>query len=251
MIPRGANLSVVVAFGVFMYFLNFCVDGIVLATVLGGVLALIGRMLVPIAAPGRSGFLWACFRRPFLLIPWILLVFIGYSYANGIIFHRDNGSGVNGHVPLPDGYLLGYVNYNPGYILTPETTFGTFPNQGPGIIYGVTELQVAGRYVLGSRYLPSAVKFDDWKSANGEYFLLDTQTKSVVTFFTLDDLRSASTSKGINLSLGSPTDVYLRYRRTWFDWSLPIVSALGLLGLLASLWRKASQIRHRTNDSQS
>jgi hypothetical protein len=240
----------VVAFGIFMYFLSFCVGGIVSATVLGGVLTLIGLMFVPNTVPGRSRFLWVCFGRPFLLIPWILLVFIAYSYANGIIFHRDNGMGINGHVPLPDGYILGYVNYDPGYILTPETTFGAFPHLGPGAISGVTEMQVAGPYVVGSRYLPSATDFDDWRSATGKYFLLDTRTRSVATFFTLDDLRSASASKGINLLLESPTDFYSRYRRTWFDSSLPIVSALSLVGLLASLWRRAKQIQHRTNGPQ-
>lgn len=239
-----------VGFGIFIYFLRFCAGGVVLATVFGGVLALISRLLVPNGAPGRGGLIWTCFRRPFLLIPWMLLAFIAYSYANGIIFHRDNGMGINGHVPLPDGYILGYVNYNPGYILTPETTFGAFPHLGLGAINGVTDMQIAGPYVLGSRYLPSAADFDDWRSGTGKYFLLDTRTRSVTTFFTLDDLRSTSTSKGINLLLESPTDVYSRYRRTWFDWSLPVLSALGLVGLLASLWRKAKQIQHRTNGPQ-
>ncbi len=233
-----------------MYFVSFCVGGIVSATVLGGVLTLIGLMLLPDTVPCRRGFLWVCFGRPFLLIPWILLVFIAYSYANGIFFHRDNGMGVNAHVPLPNGYILGYVNYNIGYTLTPETTFGTFPNRGPGAIDGVTELQVAGPYILGIRYLRPATKFDDWRSANGKYFLLDTPTRSVATFLTLDDLRSASTSKGINLSLESPIDVYSKYRRTWFDWSFPVVSALGLVALIASLWRKAMQIQNRTNGPQ-
>ena len=250
MILRGANLSVVVAFGIIMYFLSFCVGGVVFATVLGGVLALMARMLISGSALGRRGFLWTCFIRPFLLVPWFLFVFIAYSYANGIILHRDNGMGINGHVPLPDGYILGYVNYNPGYILTPETTFGAFPNLGPAAVTGVTEMQVAGPFVLGSRYLPSVSDFNDWRSVTGKYFLLDTRTRSVSTFFTLEDLGSASTSKRIKLLFESPPDVYSRYKRTWFDWSFPVVSALGVVSLLGSLWRKAKKIQLRDSGSQ-
>ena len=247
---RDVSLSLMVAFGIFIYFLSFCVYGVVLAVVLGAVLSMIGRALVPSATPGRRAFLWACFRRPFLLVPWILLVFVGYSYTNGLIFHRDNGIGVNGHAPLPDGYLLGYVNYNPGYFLTPETPFGKFPNVGPDTIDGVTGLQVAGAYVLGSKYHPSTEGMDD--STSGTiYFLLDTRTRSIVKFSTLDELRSASIPKGINPSLESPPTVYLKYRRTWFDWSLPLVSALGLAGLLASLWHEFKKIRHRSDSSQN
>jgi hypothetical protein len=237
-------------FWIFTDFLYFCVYGFVFATVLGGVLALIGRMLVPNTVPGWSGFLWVCFRRPFLLIPWVLLAFIAYSYANGIIFHRDNGMGIDVHVPLPDGYILGYVNYDIGSTLTPETIFGSFPNPGPGAITGVTGLQVTGPYILGSRDVPPPTRFDDWRSAESKYFLIDTRTRSVASFPTLDDLRNASASRGINLSLEMPPDVYSRYRRTWFDWSFPVVSALGLIALLSSLWREVKQIQNRANGTQ-
>jgi hypothetical protein len=114
----------------------------------------------------------------------------------------------------PDGHPSGSINYNPGYILTPETTVGKFPNPGSGAIDRVTELQVAGPYILGNSYPPSGTEFDQWRSAQGKYFLLDTRARSMETFFTLDELRSASASKGINLSLESPIDVYSRYRRT-------------------------------------
>ena len=239
-----------VAFGVIMYFLYSCVLGIVLASVLGGVLALIGRMVVPSTAPGRRKFLWSCFRRPFLLIPWTLLVFIAYSYANGIIFHRDNGLGVDIHVPLSDGYLLGCVNYNSGYTLTPETTVGTFPSRISGTVYGVNGLQMAGPFILGSSLTSYPTRFDLWRWSSGTYFLLDTRTRSVATFSTLDELLGAASSKGIEISLESPFDLYSRYRRTWFDWSFPVISALGLACLIASLWRRAVQIRHRSNESQ-
>jgi hypothetical protein len=235
---------------IFMDFLYFCVYGIVFATVLGGVLALIGRMLIPNTASDRSGFLWVCFRRPFLLIPWVLLTFIAYSYANGIIFHRDNGEGIDVHVPLPGGYILGYVNYDIGSTLTPETIFGSFPNPVPGAITGVQGLQVTGPYILGSRDIPPPTNYDGSRSAERTYFLIDTRTRYVATFPTLGDLRSASSSRGINLSLEIPGVVYTRYRRTWFDWSFPVVSALGLIALLFSLWREAMQIQIWANGTQ-
>jgi len=234
-----------------MDFLYFCVYGIVFATVLGGVLVLIGRMLVPNTVPGRSGFLWVCFKRPFLLIPWVLLAFIAYSYANGIIFHRDNGMGIDVHAPLPGGYILGYVNYDIGSTLTPETIFGSFPNPGPRAITGVQGLQVTGPYILGSRDVPPPTKSDDRRSDEITYFLIDTRTRSVASFPTLDDLRSASASRGVNLSLEMPSEVYSRYRRTWFDWSFPVVSTLGLIALLASLRRKAKQIQNRASGTRS
>jgi hypothetical protein len=233
-----------------MDFLYFCVYGIVFATVLGGVLALIGRMFVPNTIPGRSGFLWVCFRRPFLLIPWVLLAFVAYSYANGIIFHRDNGMGIDVHAPLSDGYILGYVNYDIGSSLTPETIFGTFPNPGPGAITGVQGLQVSGPYILGSRDVPPPTNFDGSRPDETTYFLIDTRTRSVAMFSTLDELRSASASRGISLSLEVPFDIYSRYKRTWFDWSFPVVSALGLIALLSSLWREAKQIQNRANGTQ-
>jgi hypothetical protein len=69
------------------------------------------------------------------------------------------------------------------------------------------------------------------------------------TFFNADDLRSASASKGIGLSLEYPTDLYSRYRKTWFDWFFPVGSVLGLVGLLASFWQKVERMRHESNDS--
>jgi len=125
-----------------------------------GILALIGRRLVPDTVPDKRGFLWVCFKRPFLLIPCVLLAFIVYSYANRIIFHRDNGMGINAHVPLPGGYILGYVNYDIGSTLTPETIFGSFPNPGPGDITGEQGLQVTGPYILGSRAVPPPTNYD-------------------------------------------------------------------------------------------
>jgi len=180
----------------------------------------------------------------------VLLTFIAYSYANGIIFHRDNGMGIDVHAPLPGGYILGYVNYDIGSTLTPETIFGSFPNPGPGAITGVQGLQVTGPYILGSRDVPPPTNSDDRRSDEITYFLIDTRTRSVASFPTLDDLRSASESRGMNLSLEIPADVYSRYRRTWFDWSFPVVSALGLIALLSSLWRKAKQIQNRANGTQ-
>jgi hypothetical protein len=97
---------------------------------------------------------------------------------------------------------------------------------------------------LGSKYLPSQTEFNDWRQANNKYFLLDTHTRTVTTFASLEGLRSVAASKGINLSFESPWDVYSRYRPIWFDKFFPAVSTLGLVGILLSLWPKFKQVQH-------
>lgn len=144
--------------------------------------------------------------------------------------------GVNGHAPLPNGYVIGFMNYQPGYLLEPKKAFGGFPHADSVLVSGIYEIQLSGRYILGKK----------WQAEGpDDYFLLDTSNQFVWEFATVDTLSSAAEVKGIHFAAESPEKLYVRYRPTWFDWSFPIVSVLGFVALLLWLWPEFHHLREQ------
>jgi hypothetical protein len=169
---------------------------------------------------------------------WVLFSFVVYSYAIGIFFYRDNRMSTNPHAPLPDGFVIGSVDYHNGYIISPKTTMSGFPHDGPDCVAEVLELQVADPYLLGSKFI--------WPSTNKEYFMLDTRSRAILRSKNYEEVRAAAEARGINLDFNefgghSLLDTYAKYRPIWFDRFFPVASIPGLSVLFGFLpfqaWR--------------
>lgn len=227
-------------FGIFMEFAFFAVLGIVAAAALAIALVHWGQRVVPASNPARRSFLWRCGKTPFLGLLWVLFSFVVYSYAVGLLFYRDNRLSTNPHTPLPDGFIIGSVDYHNGYIIRPHMTMEGFPHDSPDCVADVLELQIADPYLLGSKFI--------WPSSTKEFFLLDTRSGAVTKFGRFDELKAAASSRGIETNFNEfggygLMESYVQYRPIWFDWFFPVFSVLGLSWAFGSLVAGARRIQ--------
>src|SRR5882724_5729339 len=167
-------------FGIFMMFLYVGTIGLGLAVITSIALVLLAkrrlsRHVTPSAQ--RRVFLWTSGLTPFIVLAWIVTVFILYSVVNESVFHRDNGMSTDPHTPLPNGYIIGSVDYHEGYILTPGHQMSGFPHNDLDCIAQVLNLQVTKNYILGDQLV--------WPTVKISYFILDLQTHNQLHFATL------------------------------------------------------------------
>jgi hypothetical protein len=170
----------------------------------------------------------------------VLLVFIVYSYIVGLVFHRDNRISTNPHAPLPDGYIIGSMDYHNGYIIRPGRTMNDFPKDSPDCVADVLSLQIAEPYLLGSKF--------KWPSTEKEYFLLDTRSGQILRFDSIEDEQSAALARGVKLNFNefggySLLDAEVTNRPIWFDWFFPVASILGLGFMLISLIARGRRLQ--------
>ena len=232
------TLFAMAGFGIFMELLSFGVLGLLVATILAFALVHWGKDVVPVTSPHRSAFLFRCGTQPFLGLLWVVFSFIVYSFCIGMLFHRDDRLSTNPHTPLPNGFIIGSVDYHTGYIIRPGMTMHGFPHDSQDCVADVLEFQIADPYLLGSKFI--------WPSTTKEYFILDTRSGTVTRFREFEEVEVAAAAKGIKLNFNefggySLMEAYAQYRPIWFDWFFPVFSVVGLSWMFGSLavrgWR--------------
>jgi hypothetical protein len=236
-------------FGIVIDYLFYAVVGLIVAGIAAGVLVLLARKYVPSDTPSRGGLIRRCIRTPFLGWVLVLAVWIVYSCALELVFHRDNGLSADLHAPMPNGYIVGNVSYSFGYLLAPEDRReNSYPKDSPYSVVGITYLQESEPYLLGSRYVsgyPAHVRRSEFDK---EYFFIDTRTRQVLRFDSLDELCSAASARGVTVEFEENWcvgrwEAYGKYRPIWFDWFFPIASLMGLGYLIGSLFLAARKER--------
>jgi hypothetical protein len=233
-------------FGIFMELLFSAGLGLLIATALALTLVHWGGRVVSVASPHRRAFLLRCGVQPFLGLLWVLFSFILYSYCIEALFHRDNRLSTNPHTPLPDGFIIGSVDYHTGYIIRPGTRMDEFPHDSPACVASVLELQIADPYLLGSKFI--------WPSTTKAYFLLDTRSGKIRRFDEFEEVKGAAAAMGIETNFNefggySLMEAYVQYRPIWFDWFFPVMSVVGLSWMFGSLAVRAKKLRRESAGS--
>jgi hypothetical protein len=248
-------------FGIFMEFLALTLTGLLIATIVAFLLWFFGKTYISdeVAAPVRQRFLRACRIAPFAGLLWILFVFVLYSYTNDWFFHRDDSMSTNPHAPLPNGYIVGSVDYHEGYILGPGHQMSGFPHNGDDRLAQVLNMKVTKSYIIGNQFV--------WPTVNISYFIWDLQTGEQYHFGSQIEFRLAAAERGIQIGtipnetwvstdeqlanngqgtrvdLVSYWDFYQKYRHTWFDNLAVMFAIAGQLVILILLIKWGRQLR--------
>ena len=184
---------------------------------------------------------------PFVCLGWAGVVFFLQAIVNDSVLHRDPGLGDAWYCPLPYGCSLLMVDDTDEgcvYIQRAQTTSGAGAETPE--LCGIRRLQVAGRYLLGTR--DKSVTADCRDASQPDfYFLLDGITRETLTFSTCEDLHAAAVQRSIQLRLQPIAEVYSEYRPTRFDTFVDFLLCVPLLlmGLLLVGW--IVRLRRRKN----
>lgn len=204
------------------------VAGLIAATVGSFILALVARCFVDFRTKiGRRAILLTG-AFPFICLAWAGGVFVTYAIINDLVFHRDPGIGDGFYCPLPNGYRLDMIDVTTrGTIYNPKTqsSWGGTTDQDDTVSDALAA-QISGRYILvgtgGGHDLPA----DEEEKCCDLYYLLDTKNGQRTRFSDYNSLRDAAFKIGVQPSLEKISNVYAKYRATWFD----VVGALALFG---------------------
>ena len=158
---------------------------------------------------------------PLAFVVWALLVLLFQGTVNQNLLHRDPGFDDLWACPLPNGYgIEGIDDPDVGVLYRLKTQKTGSVSWGTGIddaIGGVRILQIAGPYILGG----TDSHFDDGSGIDenkvDSYFLQDTRTGRHTKFASYDALRSAAQELGLELKLEGISNVYSKFRFTWFE----------------------------------
>jgi hypothetical protein len=154
---------------------------------------------------------------PFVCLGWAGIVFVFQAIVNETALHRDAGLGDTWKCPLPNGYAILMIDtMEHGFVYNPKTQGEGAVGEQEDAIGGVRDLQIVGRYILGSadsHWGPS----ENSKPQVDSYFLPDTQTGKYTNFSTQETLRNHAQELEIGLNLEPIDVVYSRYRFTRFE----------------------------------
>jgi hypothetical protein len=171
---------------------------------------------------------------PFACLAWAGAVFVLQALVNEELLHRDFGVGDGWHAPLPNGYVVSFIDVTDQGSICPAKAGGdgcTHPS-----IDGIRLLQLSGPYLLGAADSHLLEHFGQQTSAVDNYFMFDTRDGKRTDYASADELKTQAGARGIALHLEPIYSVYSRYRFTWFDvfagclLVLPPLVALGALG---------------------
>lgn len=204
--------------GIGIVLLVWAVAGLIVAGVGSLMFGAVATYFTRDVARDRRKAVIAAAAFPFVCLGWAGAVFVFQAFINGEVLHRDPGLGDSWECPLPNGFAIMMIDVtDQGCVYNPKTQAG---NGGVGeqedAVFGVRDLQVAGRYILGGADSRSFQHFGG-KVEVDSYFLLDTGTGKRQTFSTFEELRTTAGQKGIQLALQPIADVYSKYRFTYFD----------------------------------
>jgi hypothetical protein len=221
---------------------------IILWAALGSILAVVAAVILGNTAAfftrgvqqGRGRLVLGACLLPFLCLGWAACVFVFQAVVNEGLLDRDLGLGDTWHCPLPNGYQVLMIDIpDEGWVFNPKTQpHRDGVSERGDAIAGIRTMQVAGRYILGSR-------------VDG-YFLLDTEAGTHTTFDSFDGLRGRAVGLNVTPDLQPIRKVYSKYRFTWFDvlagvmFCMPPIAGVVFLVLWARRLRRTQREVFRT-----
>lgn len=220
--------------GIGLVLVFWAVAGAMLAAISAGVLASITALLTHGVANGRRTIAIAAALLPFLCLTWAGVVFVFQAAVNEELLHRDLGIGDGWHAPLPNGYMVSFIDVTDQGSICPVARGEDGCTDTPSIS-GVRSLQVAGHYLLGAADSQWVQHLDQQRSAIDQYFVFDTRNEKKTVFPSLNQLQTKASKLGISLQLEPIDSIYSRYRFTWFDIFAGILLVLPPIGSLALL----------------
>lgn len=196
--------------------------------VVGTVLAVIGTAALAYGAGrltrgaksgARRRVIIAAGLFPFACFAWSGGVFVFQAVVNETLLHRDVGMGDTWHAPLPNGDQVMMIDItDQGVVYNPKTQASESGIvEQEDTVWGVREMQVAGRYVLAGADTRTAEHLDQDSNQVDCYFLLDTQTGKRTPFKTYDELRQRASELNIQVNMQPIYNVYAKYRFSSFD----------------------------------
>jgi hypothetical protein len=232
--------------GIGFVLLIYAVIGLILAAVGALVLGSAAAYLTRGAGPGRKRLILAVSFFPLVCLGWVGTVFIFQAIINEDVFHRDAGLGDTWECPLPNGYALLMIDTtDQGWVYNPKTQPDGVGEQEDAVS-GVMVVQVAQRYIFGGSDSSWAGESDPRVDS---YFLLDTQIGKHTTFSSYDALRKKAQELGVVLNLDSIGAVYSRYRFTWFDTFVVVLTIVPPLLVAFLLMRWTIRLRKSRDTS--
>ena len=196
--------------GIGIVLLFWAVVGFVLACGAAAALGICAAWLTRGVVRGRRILIIAAIAFPFGCLAWSAVIFVFQATVNEVWLGRDAGIGDGWRCPLPNGYSI---------LMIDVTDWGTIENSKTQqeVATEVVHLQVAGRYLLGDRDRSIPTRTDSLKPNVDSYFLVDTQAGVRQDFQRKEDLETSAANLGIATRLEPISEVYSRYRFSWFD----------------------------------
>lgn len=205
--------------GIGIVILFWLVVGLILAAlgalVFGGAAMLLTRGV----RKHRKRVIVAASLIPIASIAWVGAIFAVDGIINETMLHRDFGIGDAWRCPLPNGYSILMIDVTDyGCVYNPKTQrTEDIVGEKEDAPFGVRELQVLDRYILGGRNRGAIQSSGGSPDEVDSYFILDTQTGKRTDFPDYDTFRAAGSLLGITPHLEPISKVYSRYRFTPLD----------------------------------
>ena len=217
------------------------IGGLGLAAIGAGVFGMGTAAALDRVPKGRKKLIIAAAAFPFASLFWFEVLIVFQWKINERFFQRDAGIGDQWKCPLPNGYALDMIDEpDRAFLYNPETQLvrGSVASQ-PDAPSGVRLLQVVGPYLLGGSDTTWHLPANEVDS----YFLIDARTGKRTDFGTHDALREVASRLKIQLRLDRVSNVYSKYRFTWFDSLVNYVTAVPLLLYAGLLIRQILRLR--------
>src|SRR5690349_15805938 len=153
-------------FAVFMTIMAVAVGGVVVASILSLILYVIGRRRARGGLGSRRAVVIGA-TAPFLGLLWLAVAFLIHVTISNRLAHQDCGLSGDPYVTLPNGYVLGSLNTDSGYIKAPGYETDT-PVAGPGYVRSIIDLKFSNPYFVGTQF--------DHETSSVRSFVFDTRT---------------------------------------------------------------------------
>jgi hypothetical protein len=172
---------------------------------------------------------------PFVSLVWFGIAFFAMSLANDILYGRDMGIGDAYYCPLPNGYRLSMIDVtNQGAVMDDRYPLSSG--------HRVRSIQISDGHIWGAAPDAQASSLNSKSDPTDSYFEIDTISRSLRHFASLDEMKLAASASGITLNLEPVYDFYTRGHPTRFyhiAFTLSLLPPVGGLLFLAYRIREA------------
>lgn len=161
---------------------------------------------LPRGLPGHGLFLTACGFAPFVGLLWLVAALLIHVQISNKWAHQDCGFSGDPYVTLPNGYVLGSLNTDDGYIVAPG--FNTdIPASGPGYVRSLIDIQLINGSFVGS--------YHDYGTNTIHNFTFNTRDRSIQTSDTGIPIDFGTVQTRVHEDSTSYWKLYDKYRHQW------------------------------------
>jgi hypothetical protein len=166
----------------------------------------------------------ACAKAPFLGLLWLVVALLIHVLVSNVIAHQDCGLSGDPYVTLPNGYVVGSLNSDDGYIRAPDAKTDR-PVIGPGYVRSVDVVNYTDGVFRGQLY--------DFDSRGFRGFILDSRNGFVGLIDPSSPAPRYAIPANTRLIAASYRVLYAQYRHRWPNYVLVglILTGEGLIGL--------------------